>query len=406
MIAAGNTNAVAFLLITIFLDSVGIGILIPVIPELIKELAGVNISQAAIYGGAITALFSLVQFFSSPILGSLSDSLGRRPVILVSLLAFGLNYVMMGLAPSLAWLFFAQALAGLFGATHSVAAAYITDITDPLKRAGPFGMMGAAFGLGFMVGPVLSGLVSEWGIRLPFFIAASLALLNVLYGIYALPESLSRRERRQFRFRQSSAWSVFRHLHRYPQMTALLFATLLMQLGLQSVTVTWPYFTTFQYGWTPREIGFSLGLYGIVTVVTQGFILKKLVDWYGDAKAANIGLVLMIVGLLGFALSDHPALGVLFIVPHAMAFMSQGALRSLMSQGLSANEQGALQGAIISVNSFAAIISPLLMPWLFSVFSSGVTGFVFAGAPYVLGAAFAFMSILLIHPHRTLNKIG
>lgn len=394
-------NAVIFLLITIFLDSVGIGILIPVIPELIRELANVDISKAAIFGGLITALFSVVQFFSSPVLGSISDALGRRPVILLSLLAFGLNYILMGLAPSLMWLFVAQALAGLFGATHSVAAAYVADITDPLKRAGPFGMMGAAFGLGFMVGPVLSALVSEWGLRMPFYVAAGLALLNVIYGFFALPESLPKAKRRSFRFVQANPWGVFRHLHQYPRISAFLIATLLMQLGLQSLTVTWPYFATFQYGWTPREIGFSLGLYGIVNVITQGFILRRLVDLYGDARAAVCGMLLMIIGLLGFAITQNPMLGVLCIIPHAMAFMTQGALRSLMSRDLPSNEQGAIQGAIISVNSIAAIVTPLLMPWLFSAFSSGDLGVVYAGAPYLLGALFALMATLIIYPRQT-----
>lgn len=395
-----KSNAVAFLLITVFLDSVGIGLLIPVIPELIRELADVDISQAAIYGGAITALFSLVQFFSSPVLGSLSDSFGRRPVILLSLFAFGLSYILMGLAPSLAWLFIAQALAGLFGATHSAAAAYISDITDPLKRAGPFGMLGAAFGLGFMVGPVLSGLVSEYGIRVPFYVAAGLAIANVVYGLFALPESLAVEQRRRFALRQSNPWGVFRHLHQYPLITWFLIATLFMQLGLQAVTVTWPYYTTFQYGWTPREIGFSLGLYGIVNVITQGYLLRRLVDAFGDAAAAIWGLWLLLIGLLGFALTSSPMMGILFIIPHAMAFMTQGAIRSFMSRRVPMNEQGAVQGAIISVNSVAAIITPMMMPWLFAIFSSGELGVVFAGAPFLVGAVFAVLALAIIYPFR------
>ncbi len=389
-------NAIPFLLITVFLDSVGIGILIPVIPDLIRELAGISISQAAIYGGAITALFSLVQFFSSPVLGSLSDSFGRRVVILLSLFAFGLNYILMALAPTLMWLFVAQALAGLFGATHSAAAAYVSDITEPVKRAKPFGLMGAAFGLGFMVGPVLSGIVSQWGLRLPFYVAALLALINVIYGYFALPESLPKEKRRKFQVRQANPWSVFKHLSRYPVVPKLLLTTLLTQFGLQSVTVTWPYFTTFQYQWTPREIGFSLGLYGIVNVITQGILLSRLVDWFGDAKTTCIGILLMITGLLGFAFTDDAIFGVLFVVPSAMAFLTHGSIRSMISQQLPLNEQGAAQGAIIAVNSLAAIMTPILMPWLFSVFSSGQMGFVFAGAPFLGGAIFATIALLLI----------
>lgn len=393
-------NAISFLLITVFIDSIGIGILIPVIPELIRELAGVDVSRAAVLGGLITALFAAVQFFSSPVLGSLSDAVGRRPVILLSLLAFGLNYILMGLAPSLAWLFVAQAFAGLFGATHSAAAAYISDITEPHKRAGPYGMLGAAFGLGFMVGPVLSALVSDWGTRVPFFTAASLALLNVAYGYFALPETLPREQRRPFVLSHSSPWGVMRQLHHYPKITGWLIATLLMQFGLQSVTVTWPYFTMFQFDWSAREIGFSLGLYGISNIVAQGFILKRLAERFGDTTATLCGLGLMIVGLLGFAFSVSAVVCVAFIVPNAMAFMTQGALRSLMARGLPANEQGALQGAIISVNSFASIITPIMMPWLFSVYTSGSVGLIFAGAPFVLGAVFAAVAATIVYRYR------
>jgi len=393
-------NAISFLLITVFLDSIGIGILIPVIPELIRQLAGVGISKAAVIGGMITALFAGIQFLTSPILGSLSDAVGRRPVILLSLLAFGLNYILMGLAPSLMWLFLAQALAGLFGATHSAAAAYISDITEPHKRAGPYGMLGAAFGLGFMVGPVLSALVSDWGTRVPFFTAAALALANVVYGYFVLPETLSREQRRPFVLSRSSPWGVVRQLHHYPGVTACLIATLLMQFGLQSVTVTWPYFTMFQFDWTAREIGYSLGLYGVGNIIAQGLILKRLAERFGAAGATLCGVGLMVTGLLGFALSGNPLVCVLFIIPSAMAFMTQGALRSLMSRQLPSNQQGALQGAIISVNSFASIITPIMMPWLFSAFTSGRAGVIFAGAPFVLGALFAAVSAMILLPYR------
>jgi DHA1 family tetracycline resistance protein-like MFS transporter len=386
-----------FLLVTVFLDALGIGILIPIVPELITELTGATVSRAAVVGGMLTAVFALVQFVMSPVLGSLSDVIGRRPVILISLLAFGVNYLIMGFASSLTWLFIAQILSGLFGATHGAAAAYVADITESDQRTGPYGMLGAAFGLGFMVGPVMSALVSGWGSRVPFYVAASLALVNVLWGLFALKESLPASERRAFQWSQSSPWGVVRDLRRYPTIITMLWATVLMQFGLQAVTVTWPYFTMYQFAWTAREVGFSLGLYGVVNIVAQGFLLRWLAKRFGDGIAALSGLALMIIGLLGFAFASHPIVAIMFIIPNAMAFMTQGPMRSLMAQRLPLNQQGALQGAIVSCNSAVSIVTPILMPWLFSVNTVGLSpenGF--AGAPFLLGAGLATLSSLLV----------
>jgi DHA1 family tetracycline resistance protein-like MFS transporter len=389
-------GALIFILITIGLDAVGLGILIPVTPTLIAELSGEGLARAAIYGGWLTALFAIVQFVAGPILGSLSDQFGRRPVLLRSLAAFGLSYLLMGFAPSLAWLFVAQCLTGLFGATPSTAAAFIADITPPEQRARYFGSTGAAFGVGLIIGPVLGGLLVEHGTRVPFFAAAGLSLLNVLYGFLVLPESLKAENRRPFSFRRSHPIGAFQELRRYAGIPRLLCAVLLMQITMQTLPTIWPYYTMQKLGWTAREVGYSLGVYGLANIIVQALITGRVSARLGDARAARAGFILFALGYLGFAFSNQSAVLIACIPITVLGFTTGPALTSLMSGRIDAGAQGKLLGLIASATSAAAILTPLLMPRVFSLFSTPGAHPYFPGAPYVLGAFCALLGVFLI----------
>lgn len=395
-----------FVLGSIFLDAMGHGLLAPIFPSLIQQLTGSDVSKAAIYGGAIVALFAVIQFFATPLLGSLSDTFGRRPVLLMSFTAFGLNYLLMALAPSLEWLFIAQALAGLFGATPAVAGAFMADISTPEERVKRFGSLGAAYGLGFMFGPMLSGILAEWGTRTPIFVAAILVLSNATLGYFVFKESLPLGSRRHFSIKGLSPWSVFRTVMRFPLITPILLVVLLFQIALNTVPVIWPYFTAFTLDWTAREIGLSMGLYGISSIIAQGFLVSRLSNRFGDKNASAIGLAALMISSIGFALISDPLLILLFIFPGAMGFMANASLVSYMSKIVDRDKQGALQGAFAATRSVGAIITPLSMPWLFRVFTDSENALPhFAGAQFIVAAVLSGLALLLL-VRMTITKAG
>ncbi len=408
MTTSGQPNinyALLFVLVSVFLDAMGHGLLAPIIPDLIQQLAGVDVSRAAVYGGAIVALFATMQFFATPLLGSLSDAYGRRPVLLLSFTAFGFNYLLMGLAPSISWLFMAQALAGIFGATPAVAAAFMADISDGSQRAKRFGWLGAVYGLGFMFGPVLSGLLAEWGLRLPIFVAATLIFTNAIVGYFVFRESLATAHRKPFLLANASPWGLFHSLRSNPLLPRLLLVVLCLHVALNTVPVMWPYFTTYQFNWTPRDIGLSMGLYGIVSIIAQGVLVGKIASRYGDLVASLTGMTGLFIGSVAFALITEQWLILIFIIPSGMGFMTNAGLMSLMSRQVDASRQGALQGAFSATRSVGAIITPLTLPWLFQFFTQPQgTLPAFAGIPFVIAAILAATAMgLLLRIHRQVN---
>jgi len=394
--AQGRHSAIAFILATVALDATGIGILIPITPTLIRELGGGGLDQAALYGGWLTALFAIVQFGAGPILGSLSDHYGRRPVLLTSIAAFGLSYVLMGLAPSLLWLFIAQFLAGLFSATHGTASAYLADVTPPAERARRFGMMGAAFGFGLIVGPVLGGLLVELGTRLPFFVSAALSLANMLFGALVLPESLALEHRRPFHWSNSHPVGAFLALRRHLGTARLILGVLIMQVAMQTLTTTWPYFTMHKLGWTPRTVGLSLGVFGLSTVIVQAFVTGNLSRRLGNLRTAELGFLMVAAGYVGYALGSNSAMVFACIPLTVLGFVTQPALVGLMSAQSGASMQGALQGVVASAGSLAAIFTPLVMPALFSFFARTGTPWYFPGAPFLVAAGLALAGSLIV----------
>ena len=389
-------RALAFILLTMGLDALGIGLLIPVLPKLILELTGEGLTRAAVYSGWLTATFAAVQLMAGPILGAFSDRFGRRPVLLLSLTAFGCSYFLMGFAPSLLWLFIAQVLTGLFGATPATAGAFIADVTQPEERTAHFGMLQAAFGTGLIIGPALGGLLVGYGTRVPFFVAAALSLLTVLYGTWALPESLRAGLRRELSWHRAHPVGAMRELSHYPGI-AILFAALLMQrIASNTLPATWPYFTMQQYGWSPRGVGLSLAVFGLAAVVSQVWLLRRIEARIGARRTASMALGLLAVSYLCFAFVPSGWFAALCIPLATMGFIAGPALVSMMSVIVSADRQGSLQGVVASITGLSVVVTPLLMPWLFSAFSSGVAGLHFPGAPYLLGTLLAILGMFFI----------
>jgi DHA1 family tetracycline resistance protein-like MFS transporter len=389
-------RAVAFLLLTVTLDAMGIGLLIPATPQLILALTGKGLTHAAVYGGWLTATFAIVQLVAGPILGSLSDHHGRRPVMLLSLAAFGFSYLLMAFAPSLAWLFLAQALAGLFGATPATAGAYLADVSKPEERTRRFGLIAAAFGTGLVIGPALGGLLVSIGLRVPFLTAAGLSLATVAYGILVLKESLPVHLRRPFSWHAASPLGALRELRSKGRVGLLLVTVFLQRVSTSTLPATWPYFAMHEYGWGTRQVGYSLAVFGAATVIGQVWVLRAMDRAFGTVRAAEIGLGLLAIGFVGFSFVRGNALIGLCILLTTMGFMAGPALAGLLSVRVPADVQGLLQGVIASLNGFAAVLTPLLMPLLFSVFSDGSMPVILPGAPYLLAAVLAVAGTFLV----------
>ena len=291
MAGSARPAAVGFIFVTLLLDITGLGIIIPVLPQLIQELTGSDVSQAARYGGWLLFAYAFFQFLFAPLVGALSDRYGRRPVLLLSLLGFGLDYIVLALAPTLAWLFVARVVSGIFGASFSTGFAYIADVSPPEKRAQNFGLVGAAFGLGFIIGPVSGGLLGEFGPRVPFFVAAALSLLNMAYGYFVLPESLPVERRRAFEWKRANPIGALSALRRYPQVLGLIGSLVFLYIASHAVQGTWSYFVIEKFAWSPKDIGLSLGVVGILSALVQGFLIRKAIPALGAWRTLIFGMV-------------------------------------------------------------------------------------------------------------------
>ncbi|MGH8306296.1 MAG: MFS transporter, partial [Steroidobacteraceae bacterium] len=299
---AGNA-AFVFIFIAVLIDSIGFGIILPVLPRLIMQLTGVTVERAAAYGGWLSFVYALMQFFCAPVLGNLSDRFGRRPVLLFALFALGVDYLIMGFAPLIAWLFAGRAIAGVAGASFTPAYAYVADISEPAKRAQHFGLMGAAFGIGFILGPAIGGLLGSFGPRAPFFTAAVIALANGTLGYFALPESLPQASRRRFEWGRANPLGTLRQMRKYPVITWLLGALFLWQLGHQVLPSTWAFYTISKFHWTSAGVGYSLAFVGLVMATAQGVLTRVLIPWVGgERRAAAAGLAAAVLAYVGYAL--------------------------------------------------------------------------------------------------------
>ena len=396
--------AIGFIFITLLLDIIGFGIIIPVLPKLIQNLIHGTLSQASIYGGWLILAYALTQFICSPIIGNLSDKFGRRPVLLCSLFGFGIDYLFLAFAPSIFWLFIGRIIAGFTGASITTASAYIADISTPEKRAQNFGMIGAAFGLGFIIGPILGGSLAHYGVRFPFIAAAVLSLLNWLYGYFILPESLSKENRREFDWKRANPIGAFKLLTKYPVIAGLVVSIALIYIAAHSVQTTWSYYTIEKLKWTENMIGFSLGVIGVCIMIVQGLIVRVVIPKIGQEKSLYIGLAFYTFGLLLFAYASTSWMMFTFTAVYCLGGIAGPSIQGLISTHVPANEQGELQGALTSLMSATSVIGPLLMTNIFAYFTKSSAPIYFPGAPFLLGAFLTLISTVLAYRSLRVEK--
>jgi len=386
---------VGFVLFIIFMDSLGFGIIIPIMPELIISLTGVGTSEASEIGGYLLFAYAVCQFIFSPIIGGLSDKFGRRPVLLLSSFGFAIDYLFLAYAPTILLLFVGRVISGVMGASFATAAAYIADVSEPEKRAQNFGMVGAAFGLGFIIGPAIGGVLGEVGIRIPFLAAAGLSAINWVYGMFILPESLSLENRRAFDIKRANPFGVFKQLSKHKVILGLIVSMIFVYLASHAVQSTWAFYTKLKFGWTMAEIGYSLSFVGVLTVAVQGGLIRWLIPKIGQKKAAYWGIIFYFIGLVffGFALSGWMMYAAMVV--YCLGGIAGPALQGIMSNQLPSSEQGELQGANTSMMSATAIVGPILMTHVFSYFSGDSAPIHIPGAAMYLAAIFTLISLFL-----------
>jgi DHA1 family tetracycline resistance protein-like MFS transporter len=385
--------AVGFIFLTLVIDIVGLGIIIPVVPQLIKGLLHTSdLSKASLYGGWMTFLYATMQFLFAPFIGSLSDQYGRRPVLLISLLGFGLDYLFLAFAPSILWLFVGRTIAGITGASVTTASAYMADISDDSNRAQNFGMIGAAFGIGFIIGPMLGGFLGEVSPRLPFIVAACLALVNVVYGYFVLPESLPVENRRAFDWKRSNPLGSLGHLKKYPAVSGLIFSLVFIYLAVHAVQSNWSFANMEKFKWSPKMIGLSLGMVGLLVGLVQGVLIRYINPKIGNEKSVYYGIALYALGLILFAFASSSWMMFVFLIPYCLGGISGPALQALISVHVPKNEQGELQGSLTSIMSVTSIAGPLIMTSLFAYFTKPGNPIYFPGASFLMGAVFMIIS--------------
>ena len=380
-------SAIAFLFVTVLMSILGFGIIIPVMPELLEELTGRDAGASAALQGYLLGVYGLMQLIMSPILGALSDRFGRRPVILTSVAATSLDFLLMAVAPTYWWLFAGRALSGATAATYASANAYIADVSPPEKRAGNFGLLGAAFGFGFIVGPWVGGHLGDVDTRLPFFAASAVCAANFVFGYFALKESLPASRRRAFDWRRAWFLGGILSVARFPVVLGVLFAYFLMQFSHSALPAVWSFFGAEKFGWTPGQIGNSLAFVGVTAAAVQGGLTRVVIPKIGPARAVYVGLCAMTASFLGYAFATPTGAWVyVWILVGALGGFMMPAMQGIMSAAIPEDEQGELQGAIASVMSLCTTLSPLVMTRVFTEFTTEGAPAYFPGAPLLLAA--------------------
>jgi MFS transporter, DHA1 family, tetracycline resistance protein len=386
-------HAHVFVLLVVLIDSIGFGIILPVTPQLIMEVTGEPLSEATRIGGWLLVAYALLQFVCGPLMGNLSDRLGRRPVLIFSMLAFAVDYFLMALAPTLAWLFVGRAVAGIAGASYGPANAYLADITTPEKRAQSFGLMGAAFGLGFILGPAIGGLLGGYGTRAPFYAAAALGALNVLYGFFFLPESLPKDRRRPFSLKRANPLGTLMTFARYPGVLTIVLAMLLYQIAHQVYPSTWAFYAIAKFDWSPAMIGWSLAYTGLTMATLQAFFTGKIVAAIGERSAAIVGMAVGGAAFLGYAFITEPWMVFAIMTIGVLQAVAYPSMNALLSKRLAADEQGELQGGVASLISISTIMGPFLMTESLARFTEKGSATYFPGAAFLLAAVLVSLSL-------------
>jgi MFS transporter, DHA1 family, tetracycline resistance protein len=365
---AVSRHAVTFVLITVFLDMVGFGIIIPVLPSLIRDVGEVSLSEASLIGGWMFFAFSITQFAFSPLMGNLSDRFGRRPLLLLAIAGLGLDYLMQALAPSILWLFIGRAVAGLCGSSWVIANAYIADVTAPEERARAFGIMGAAFGVGFIVGPAVGGLLGEFGPRVPFYVAGALSGLNLIYGWFVLPETLPPEKRRSFEWRRANPFGAFKVFRTYRGVLPMCAVLFVYFFATSVYPAIWPFWGMAKFGWSEAMVGLTLAVFGLVMAGFQGGLTGPAVARFGERRVVIIGLVSAVIAATGYGLAGSLAVVVVLMVIHGPEGFIQPMLTALMSKAVPDDAQGELQGGLSAITNIAMLLGTVFFAQVFGRF--------------------------------------
>lgn len=400
-----QNRSLALIFITLLIDVIGIGIIIPVIPKLLGELGNYTVSEASAVGAWMTVAFALPQFIFSPIFGGLSDMYGRRPIIILSLLGLGVDFVIHAVAPTISILFIGRILAGICGASFTTATSYIADISTPEKRAQNFGLIGMAFGLGFILGPMIGGLVGNENVRMPFWIAACLSFLNAILCLMALPESLNKEHRRSFDIKRANPLGTLRQMRKYPAVLRMMVPLFLIYIAAHAVQSNWSFYTKYKFKWDEKTIGLSLTVVGLMIAIVQGGLIRVIVPKLGNRKSIEYGFLLYALGMLLFALADKTWMMFAVTIVYCLGGIAGPALQGEMSKAVPANAQGELSGGMTALMSISSVFGPLIMNSIFAVFSGKKAIIELPGAPMMLGALLILISYVLVWRSYRLKSV-
>ncbi len=398
-------NAFAFIMVSLVLDAMGIGLILPVMPDLIVEVNGGTLGNAALWGGILAASFAVMQFLFSPLLGSLSDRFGRRPILLTSLAVMCVDYLVMAVAGTIWLLFLTRIIGGITAATQSTATAYISDISPPEKKSANFGLVGAAFGVGFVLGPVIGGLLAEWGTRAPFYAAAFLAGANFLFGYFVVPETVTDDIRRPFDRRRANPFGAFRKVSELPNVTRLLLLFFLYEFAFIVYPAVWAYFTKARFGWSPSMVGYSLAAFGVAIAIVQGGLIRVALARLGERGTIIYGILFNFAAFLFLSVVWNGWVALAFTPITALGAVVTPALQGRMSRIASADQQGELQGVISSARSVAAIFSPLVMTQIFWL-ATPESGTQLPGAPFLLSACIMVACMIVFVRLPRINPVA
>lgn len=384
-----------FIFITMLLDVIGIGIIIPIMPQLVTQFAGGDLSEGARYFGFLVSLFTLLQFLCAPALGSLSDQVGRKPILLLALLVTGISYVLAAFAPNLAWIFVARALAGAAGGSITVVTTVVADISSPETRAQNYGLLGAAFGIGFIIGPAVGGLLGGYGVEVPFLAAAAVSLLNLIYGLVAVPETHKRENRRRFTWDKANPISSFTHLRKFPSVGGIATMLFFTSLANMSMHTTWVLYTTHRFHWTTGQNGLSLAVVGICAAIVQGGLIRLLMPKLGERRAILGGLLISAVTFALYGLATQGWMMYAILAVGSLGGFAMPAAQALVSKAVPATEQGRIQGALTSLQSLTGIIAPLVATPLFAKFTGPTAPLALPGVAFFLGAFLHVVALVI-----------
>ena len=393
-------------ILTVMIDSMGIGIVIPVTPALLMDvLPGATLAEAAIWGGILTSLFSVMQFLFGPFLGTLSDQFGRKPVLMVSLFVMVGYYAVMVFAHTVWLLLLGRLIGGITAATHATATALVADVSAPKDKAARFGLLGAGFGMGFVLGPVLGGMLGEWGPRAPFVAAAFLSALNFLMAWLILPETVTDRIRRRFEWRRANPLGAIRAISQFPGLGPMLVVYLIYAIATAVYAAVWPFFTAERFGWSPAMIGVSLTIYGVCFAIVQGALVKPAIKRFGEYRTVVIGFGFEMFGLLLMSVMTNGTILLGFIPIAALGVIGQPALQAILSVGTSDDSQGVLQGVVASLSAISMIIAPVSMTWVFSTFTEESAAVYYPGAPFAVSALLLALGLyIFVRKGRDIQK--